>query len=66
MHFETGAFLSAGETDYANIQFQFGPFGGTYKEARETRADEPMYFTVAPTSADHPSPLSNLVRAPAN
>lgn len=38
MHFETGAFLSAGETDYANIQFQFGPFGGTYKEARETRA----------------------------
>ena len=38
MHFETGAFLSAGETDYANIQFQFGPFGGTYKDARQTRA----------------------------
>ena len=36
-HFETGAFLRAGTANYANIQFQFAPFGGTYHTVRETR-----------------------------
>ncbi len=36
-HFETGAFLRVGQANYANIQFQFAPFGGTYHTVRQTR-----------------------------
>jgi len=37
-HFETAAFLKAGQVDVPNIQFQYAPFGGGYHTVRETRA----------------------------
>lgn len=37
-HFETAAFLKAGQVNVPNIQFQYAPFGGGYHTVRETRA----------------------------
>jgi choline dehydrogenase len=37
-HFETVAFLKAGNANIPNVQFQYAPFGGSYHTVRETRS----------------------------
>ncbi len=36
-HFETGAFVRSDTANYANLQFQFIPFGGSYHSMADTR-----------------------------